>query len=147
MISVDSNLLLYSYSAASPHHRAAREFLEKLSTREDVALSEFVLTEFYLLLRNPAVLERPLGAAEAAEVIGAYRRHPSWQTVGFPPRSRELHDRLWQLAASRNFARRCIYDARIALSLQAFGVKQFATLNVKDFKDFGFTKVWNPLSK
>ncbi|MBU6172084.1 MAG: VapC toxin family PIN domain ribonuclease [Verrucomicrobia bacterium] len=147
MISVDSNLLLYSFSTASPHHRAARAFLEKISTREDVALSEFVLAGFYLLLRNPAVLERPLGAAEAAEVIAAYRQHPLWQTVGFPPRSRELHDRLWAMAASRNFARRRIYDARIALSLLAFGVNQFATLNVKDFKDFGFNKVWNPLTK
>ena len=40
MLSVDANLLLYSYSEASPHHAAARQFIESLSAREDVALSD-----------------------------------------------------------------------------------------------------------
>jgi predicted nucleic acid-binding protein len=60
MLSIDTNLLLYCYSEASPHHATARHFIESLSHREDVALSEFVLTEFYLLLRNPAVLTHPI---------------------------------------------------------------------------------------
>jgi toxin-antitoxin system PIN domain toxin len=145
MISIDANILLYSYSESSPFHKAAKSFLLNLSNREDVALSEFVLAEFYLLLRNPAVLVKPLDAASAVAVIDAYRRHPSWKTLGFPPRNRELHDELWIHASGENFARRRIYDARTALSLIAFGVTEFATLNLKDFQEFGFDKVWNPL--
>ncbi|MEI6072814.1 MAG: VapC toxin family PIN domain ribonuclease [Verrucomicrobiae bacterium] len=146
MISVDANILLYSFCPESPCHAGARTFLEKLSGRDDVGLSEFILTEFYLHLRNPAVLQKPLTALHAAEVIGSYRKHPRWKTLGFPPRSRELHDELWQRAATRDFARRRIYDARIALSLTAFGVTDFATLNLKDFQGFGFRRVWNPLA-
>jgi toxin-antitoxin system PIN domain toxin len=146
MISIDANLLLYSYCADSSFHSAARAFLEEISDREDVALSEFVLTEFYLLLRNPAILENPLDATGAVAVITRYRKHPQWKTLGFPPRSRELHDELWQRAADPTFARRRIYDARIALSLIAFGVDEFATLNLKDFQSFGFKRVWNPLN-
>ena len=82
MLSVDANLLLYSYSEASPHHAAARQFIESLSAREDVALSEFILTELYLLLRNPAVLAHPLTAPEAVAVIQAYRQHPRWKIAG-----------------------------------------------------------------
>ena len=145
MISIDANILLYTYCPGSPFHEVAKDFLEGLSEREDVALSEFVLTEYYLLLRNPAVLENPLSAAEASAVIASYRKHPRWQTLGFPPRSRELHEELWQRAAGRDFARRRIYDTRTALSLIAFGVTDFATLNLKDFQDFGFKRVWNPL--
>jgi toxin-antitoxin system PIN domain toxin len=145
MISIDANILLYSYCAESPFHTAARNFLEELSDREDVALSEFVLAEFYLLLRNPAVLARPLSAPDAAQVIATYRKHPHWKTLGFAPRSRELHDDLWKRAADPEFARRRIYDARTALSLTTFGVTDFATLNLKDFQDFGFRRVWNPL--
>ncbi|MEI9894576.1 MAG: PIN domain-containing protein [Chthoniobacter sp.] len=111
MLSIDANLLLYSYSEASPQHDAAREFIQSLSPREDVALSEFVLAEFYLLLRNPAVLTHPLTAPEAASVIQSYRRHPRWKIFGFPPTSRELHADLWQHAAAPSFARRRIYDA------------------------------------
>lgn len=145
MLSIDANLLLYSYSKASPFHEAARAFVEEVSLREDVALSEFVLTELYLLLRNPAVLAHPLTAPEAVAVIQRYRLHPRWKIFGFPPNSRELHAELWQQAASPDFARRRIYDTRTALSLIAFGVREFATANVKDFQDLRFAKVWNPV--
>lgn len=145
MISVDTNILLYSFSEASPHHTAARTFLESLSSRDDVALSEFVLSEVYLHLRNPAVLDEPLSPAEAVAVIQSYRHHPRWRVLGFPPRSRDIHAALWDAAAARQFPRRRIYDLRTALCLQAFGVTDFATANVKDFEGTGFAKVWNPL--
>ncbi len=145
MTSVDANILLYSYCAASPHHAAARAFLDTLAPRSDVALSEFVLSEFYLHLRNPAVLDAPLAADEAVAVIQSYRLHPRWRVLGFAPRSRDIHAALWKAAATPNFARRRIYDLRIALCLQAFGVTRFATANVKDFEGTGFATVWNPL--
>ena len=144
MISVDTNILLFSYCEASPYHADAKAFLASLATREDVALSEFVLSEFYLHLRNPVILAQPLDADEAVEVIQSYRQHPRWQVVGFPPRSRDLHSALWKQAATHHFARRRIYDVRTALCLQAFGIKDFATANVKDFEGLGFSKVWNP---
>lgn len=145
MTSIDANILLYSYSEASPHHDAAKAFLESLSQRDDVALSEFVLSEVYLHLRNPAVLEKPLSPAEAVAVIQSYRQHPRWRVIGFPPRSRDLHAALWKAAATRGFPRRRIYDLRTALCLQSLGVTDFATANVKDFEGTGFAKVWNPV--
>lgn len=145
MISIDTNILLYGFCEAAPHHGAARRFLSEMGTRDDVGISEFVLSEFYLHLRNPAVLEHPLGAREAVAVIEGYRQHPRWRTFGFPPRSSNLHTALWKAAATPGFARRKIYDLRIALCLQAFGVSEFATANVKDFEEVGFERVWNPL--
>lgn len=145
MLSIDTNLLLYAYSEAAPEHDRALAFLTSLSASENVALSEFVLAEFYLLLRNPAVLKKPLSAPEAVQVIQSYRRHPRWKVLGFPPTSRELHAELWQQAALPGIARRRIYDARTALCLRAFGVTEFATANVKDFEGFGFERVWSPI--
>lgn len=145
MISIDANLLLFSFCEASPHHAAAKKFLTEVSGRENVALSEFVLTEVYLHLRNPAVLAKPLEPADAVGVIQRYRHHPKWKILGFPPRSRDIHEELWKQASAPGFARRRIYDLRTALSLQAFGVTEFATANVKDFENTGFMKVWNPL--
>lgn len=145
MISIDANLLLFAFSTHSPFHLRAQEFLQSLTAREDVALSEFVLTEFYLHLRNPAVLERPLSASAAVEVIQTYRHHPRWRILGFAPSSLHLHNELWSAASQAGFARRRIYDARMALTLRAFGVNEWATANVKDFSGFGFERVWNPL--
>lgn len=147
MISIDANILLYSYCEAAPQHAKARAFLTSLAPRDDVALSEFILSEVYLHLRNPAVLASPLSPAEAVAVIQSYRQHPRWRILGFPPRSREIHTTLWQAAATRSFARRRIYDLRTALCLQAFGVTEFATANVKDFENAGFAKVWDPTAK
>jgi toxin-antitoxin system PIN domain toxin len=146
MISVDSNLLLYAYCVSAPSHPAALAFLQSLAGREDVALSEFVLAEFYLLLRNPAVLAKPLSARAASTVIQSYRENLAWQVLEFPPRALALHDKLWLSASTAQSARRRLYDARTALALRSFGVTEFATTNVKDFARFGFARVWNPLA-
>ena len=145
MLSIDANILLYAYSKAAPEHDRALAFITSQSSTDDVALSEFILTEFYLLLRNPAVLKKPLSAPDAVRVIQSYRQHPRWKILGFPPGSREIHAGLWQQAATPGIARRRIYDTRTALCLRAFGVTEFATANVKDFEGLGFTKVMNPL--
>jgi len=146
MLSIDTNILLYAYSNSAPDHAAARGFLLEQSTREDVVLSEFVLTELYVLLRNPSVLENPLSAAGAVEVIWGYRAHPRWQIVGCPPDSRAFHDRLWSQVAAGGSARRAVFDLRLALSLFSFGAREFATANVRDFQRLGFSRVWNPLT-
>jgi hypothetical protein len=49
-------------------------------------------------------------------------------------------------AASPQFPRCRIIDARLARTLRCFGVQQFATVNIKDFEPSGFQKVWNPLT-
>jgi toxin-antitoxin system PIN domain toxin len=146
VISLDSNLLLYAYALNLPEHARAREFVESLAAREDVAISEFVLVEFYRLLRLPVLHAHPLSAAQAARVIQTYRRHPRWSVVGFPEgNSSGIHAELWRLAAHPGFAYRRIFDARLALVLRHHGITDFATANVKDFEGFGFARVWNPL--
>ena len=147
MLSIDTNILVYADSKSAPEHDRALAFITAMSGSESVALSEFVLTEFYLLLRNPTVLKKPLSAPDAVKVVQSYRQHPRWRIFGFPPSSREIHADLWQYAATPGIARRRIYDTRTALALRAFGITEFATANVKDFEGFGFSKVWNPIAK
>jgi hypothetical protein len=53
---------------------------------------------------------------------------------------------LKQKPASEGFARRHIIDVRLAKTLQAHGVKEFATENTRDFEGLGFQRVWNPLT-
>lgn len=145
MLSIDSNILLYALNTASPWNESAHVWLTSIQREEDVAVSEFILAELYGLLRNPAVLKRPLPAAEAVEVIQTYRTHPRWRLIGFPAESRPLHDALWKNARATTFAFRKLYDTRSALTMTAQGVTEFATVNVKDFEGLGFRKVWNPL--
>jgi uncharacterized protein len=147
MISLDANLLLYAYNEDSPAHKPALSFLTGLGARDDVAISELILTEFYTLLRNPAVLAQPLAQGAAVQVVQRYRQHPKWALLGFGPDNAELYNELWAHAKRADFGRRRIYDARTALSLRRQGVVEFATANVRDFKGFGFKRVWNPLNE
>lgn len=144
MISLDTNVLLPAIETGNPRHEVAAGFLGSLMNRGDVVISEFVLLELYNLLRNPAVLAKPLDASGAVETCEAFRHHPLWQVVGFPPDSRTFHDAFWPKLRDKNFARRRAYDWRLALSLLGQGVTEFATVNVKDFRGLGFTKVWSP---
>lgn len=145
MIAVDTNILFAAVHASTSGHVRARDFLERWRASDQMAVSELVLAELYCLLRNAVVLTPPLAASEAASVCQAFRRHPRWQVIGLPAESRRMHDQLWLHAAQHQFKRTRIYDARLALSLIAQGVNEFATVNTRDFQGFGFTKVWNPL--
>jgi toxin-antitoxin system PIN domain toxin len=148
MLSLDTNILLYSIDTENARHDPALAFVQSLGEREDVAVSEFSLVELYVLLRNPAVLKNPLDPAQAVATCAEIRRHPRWQILGFPPgESRPFHDAFWPKLSDPGFARRRVYDWRMALTLIRQGVDEFATVNVKDFEGFGFRRVWDPLKK
>lgn len=145
MISIDTNILFPLVVENHPRHTQAAAFVDSLQTRSDVAISELVLLELYNLLRNPAVMTQPLSANAAVDVCEAFRQHPVWQTLGFPPESRPFHDAFWPRLRQPGFARRRSFDWRLALSLLQQGVTEFATVNQKDFAGFGFEKVWSPI--
>ena len=143
MISIDTNILLYAQNADCPEHGPAIDFVSAAGGRGDVVICELVLVELYVLLRNPAVLARPLKSRQAVEVCQTYRTNPLWRLVESAP----VMERVWELAARGTFARGRIFDARLALTLQQHGVTEMATANTKDFEGLGFDRVWNPLAR
>jgi len=141
MIGIDTNILAYARISDSPWHDKAKTFLQELSHDAGVVISELVLLEFYLLLRNDKILSPPLSPEEAVRECQHFRAHPHWQLID----SADVMSDVWPLAASIGFPRRRIVDVRLAKTLQAAGVTDFATANVKDFTGVGFQNVWNPL--
>jgi uncharacterized protein len=85
VISFDTNLAVYATNSAMPQHFVARQFLESLARRNDVAVCEMMLVEFYLKLRNPAIFLRPLSAAEAVERCQRFRENRNWRLVESAP--------------------------------------------------------------
>ncbi len=146
MISFDSNLLLYSLNRDCPEYGDARRFFASLPTAPgEVVVCELMLVEVYVLLRNPAVVQRPLDAPDAVSLIQTFRRHPAWRLVDYPGDTAAVMEEVWRFAARPNVGRRVVFDARLALTLRHHGVTEFATRNTSHFSDFGFTRVWNPL--
>ena len=143
MIGIDTNLLLYSLNPASEWHDRAVSFLRQNfgvpSVR--IAIADYVLVELYIHLRNPAVMAHPLSAVAARDLVISYWKIPNVMRIENAP----IMGEVWALAGGKNFARRRIFDARLALTLRHNGVPHLATSNVKDFQGWGFEKVWNPL--
>ena len=142
MIAFDTNILLPALVKKHPNHKEARAFLEK-HQHPKVCLCELVLVETYVLLRNPATSPCPLTAAEAGSIIRQLRTHPHWRLIDYPG---GLMHSIWELASQPGFARRRIFDARLAQTLRHHGVTEFVTNNIKDFEGFGFDRVWSPYS-
>ena len=142
MIGIDTNILAYARLSASPYHKKALSFLEALGESTEVVISELVLMEFYLLLRNEKIITPPLSAFAAFKECNLLRTHPRWQLID----SADVMKEVWPIAAQEGFARRRIFDVRLAKTLQAHGVTEFATANTKDFEGLGFLRVWNPMS-
>jgi toxin-antitoxin system PIN domain toxin len=143
MLSADTNLFLYAANPDCPQHAAASGFFrEHSSAGSGFVLCELVLIEIYMQLRNPAILRTPLSAPAAADFCGRLRANPEWQLVDYEP---AVSQRLWRWARSTPSAFRRIIDARLALTLQHHGVTEFATANVRDFEEFEFERLWNPI--
>jgi len=141
MLSFDTNIAVHAANSASIFHQPALNFISSLSGRRDVAICELVLVELYLKLRNEKIFQRPLTAAQAAGVCQAYRSNQAWTLIESAP----VMEGVWEKASQKGFAIRRIIDLRLALTLRHHGVDEFATANLKDFKDSGFERVWNPL--
>lgn len=137
MTSCDTNILFAATNPDDAHHDAAYDFLSRHGDDESFVLAEQVLVELYGLLRNPAIMRRPLSAGEAVDVISSYRGNPAWSVVDIPSGGKAMRE-VWRRAAAPGFARRRIHDLRLAMTLMHWGVTDFYTRNVRDFADVGF---------
>ena len=143
MLTADTNLFIHAADPDSPRHDEARGFFAGLGDFEDeFVLCELILMELYMQLRNPAVFRKPYSAKESASYCEALKRNPNWRCIDYDPM---VSPKLWNWAAHTKSGFRQMIDARIAFTLLHHGVTRFATANIKHFKPFGFTEVWNPL--
>lgn len=143
MIGIDTNILLYSLNPASKFHEAAVNFLSQVlgdHTRR-IGIADYVLVELYNHLRNQVVMNKPLTAKKATEIVTAYWNYQNVTRIEHAP----VMNRVWEYASRPQFARRRIFDVRLAFTLQYHGIEEFVTANVKDFDKLGFKSVWNPV--
>ena len=77
MILVDANLLIYAIDSASPHHQAARRWLEKtLSGTDEVGLAWSVILAFLRIVTHPAVVRHPLKPEVALDYVDSWLQQP-----------------------------------------------------------------------
>ncbi|UDY23548.1 type II toxin-antitoxin system VapC family toxin [Nocardioides sp. Kera G14] len=79
---VDVNVLVYARDSQSPHHRAAKHWLDSaLSGSTPVGFSWLVLIGFVRLVTHPRVMASPLTPAEAMATVDAWLAARSAQVL------------------------------------------------------------------
>ena len=140
---IDTNIFLHSVNTGSPHHEAAREFLEShLRNRTAWCTTWPILYEFLRVSTHRKVFPKPLRPKQATAfvrqivsldevvMLGATERHASTlaDTIG------ELSDPSGNL----------FHDIHTAVLMREHGVPEIVTADT-DFLQFRFLKVLNPL--
>jgi predicted nucleic acid-binding protein len=142
--SLDTNLLYYATNASCPEHSRARLFVEQ-TAREPLEwiVADQVLLEYYRLIRNPAVLERPLSASEAAHRVLFFRDEIGWRHCAY---DRECWSEVMSGLSGTRFPARRTFDLVLAVTLRRNGVSAFYTRNPADFSGFDWFRVVDPIA-
>lgn len=83
MILVDANVLIYAIDADSPHHRAARRWLERaLSGTTPVGFVWVVILAFLRLTTREGILRKPLSPERAMAFVDEWLAQPYARPVG-----------------------------------------------------------------
>ncbi len=141
MIVLDVNILLYAYGAASPRHREARAWLEKVfSGAEPVGLPWQTLAAFIRIVTNP----RPPGfrrsAEEALRVVDEWLEQPNVRVLV----SGDQHWSLFRrMIVEGQASGPLVSDAQLAAVTIEYGGVLYST--DRDFARFPGLRWMNPL--
>ena len=143
MNSLDTNILIYAVNrGCDEHERAKKIYQQMLDFPSDWIVSDQVLFEFYRGLRHPKILQRPLNHQQAIEQITFLREKSGVLHCAYEP---TFWHQVKTLGSSKTPKAVHIFDRVLAITLLKNGVKQMYTRNTKDFIEFGFEALINPI--
>jgi len=145
MYALDTNLLVYAHNTMSPFHSPAKVFVEQIMTTRDaddnlsVCLPAQILMEFLNVITWHR-LEAPLPLPDAIQVVQDYM--DTGVTI-LHQQSTQLETLMKLLASVKS--RKKIFDIALTATLKDNGISGLYTVNTKDFEEFTFLEVKNPL--
>jgi toxin-antitoxin system PIN domain toxin len=142
MTLVDVNLLVYAYNTESPHHAAARQWLnEQLNNTRPLGLPWPTILGFIRITTNPRILPRPHRVRESWNVVRSWLQQPSvWI-----PTPGEQHASVYDaLLSDDSFSPKLIHDAHLAALAIEHGLILCSTDG--DFARFAGLRWENPLA-
>ena len=139
---VDGNLLLYAVDEASPHHRAASDWLTAaLNGHQRVGLPWLSLGAFLRITTSARATHSPLSAAEAWSYV---REWLACDLAWIPSPTDRHADVLGSLIERYDLGANLIRDARLAALAVEHGLDLYSVDT--DFARFSEIRWVNPLS-
>ncbi len=141
MIVPDVNLLVYAYDEASPDHKKARRWWEKvLSDAEPVGLPWVVILAFTRLLTHPQICESPVSVEEVRRTVTGWVDLPHVRVIQL---SNQALDLFFDLLEEAGMGGNLTTDALIALHAREHSATVYS--NDRDFDRFPGIRWINPL--
>lgn len=146
MYAIDTSLLVYAHNRGSTFHVQAKAFVEGVMNKRSsggrlsVCLPAQVLMEFLNVI-TWSRLEVPLPLADATEIVQDYL--DTGVTILYP-KPTQLSTLLTLLQGATS--RKKIFDVALAATLKDHQIEGLYTVNTKDFAEFTFLTVENPLN-
>lgn len=145
MYAIDTNILVYAHNLTAPLHKESLAFIEKSvntynsQDSRSICIPSQVLVEFLNVITWSKV-GSPLSLDHATEIVKDYL------DSGIPI----IHPKPTQLTTLFSLledvtTRKKVFDVALAATLKDNSIIGLYTVNVKDFKDFSFLDVVNPL--
>ena len=141
MIVPDLNLLVFTYSQASPFHDDARKWWEGLfNGAERVGIPWVVITGFVRLMTNRSAMDQPLAPSEAIDTVESWFRYP--HVTPLNPGTEHL-SLLRQALAAAGVGGNLVTDAHVAALAMEYQAEVHS--NDTDFSRFPGLRWRNPL--
>jgi predicted nucleic acid-binding protein len=145
ILGVDTDILVNWVMAGAPHHRASRELFERevRGRGQRLGVTLQVLLEFQHITTDPRRFETPLSMEQSLDWSQSIWDGKEVARVLPPP---SVLPRTIELTRRYRLGRKRILDTALAATIEASGVKRFATLNRQDFEIFPFLELVSPES-
>lgn len=147
MFAIDTNILVYAHNKDSEFNEKATAFLNNVMNDRDeqgnlsVCIPAQVLMEFINVITRQT-LKSPLPLNEAVNIVQDYLDFDIQIINQLETQIQTLLELLSSISS-----RKKVFDVVLAATLKDHDIEGRYTLNVSDFKDFGFLKVVNPFKE
>lgn len=143
ILALDTDVLVSWAMEGAPKHRIVRRFIEE-EVRDrggQLGLVPQVLLEFLHVCTDPKRFEQPLSMDQGVQVVRELWDSKEVSRVAQAP---IIIHRTLELLTQLGLGRKRLLDTALAATLEAAGIRRFATLNARDYRVFPFLELVTP---
>lgn len=139
-MAIDTNILVYAHNGDNPYHYKAKDFLvnQLQNYPNDICIPYQCLIEFISTITKR--IENPFSIEQALQIV-AYYKDFGIDIIYPKPTQLTTFLAIYKQTPYKNR----LFDVAICATLKDNGIQGIYTVNTKDFQDYPFLTVINPL--
>ncbi len=141
---LDTNVLVYAMDETSAFHAASRKVVLRAcdtAAEERLCVTPQVLAELFAVVTNPKRVRRPRTSAEALIAVEQFLALPNLSVLPVPV---DVVSRWIALARTHELSASRVFDAQLAATALANGVKRIYTYDRAHFACFNAIEIVTP---